>query len=146
MDPSDSLKRLEKYAEENDIDTSDPGYIEYREALEKHVSNLSTNTYGDCEVTFTYQDRSIVDCSNMIFCKPEDIITEQANRVGVKVIDGCETGDCKKCLGILEKGNVKDEKRHLLTQEEIDAGYVVTCGSKARSKYIQIRVDQEFTP
>tara|TARA_B100000085_G_C18081048_1_gene325040 strand:+ start:62 stop:496 length:435 start_codon:yes stop_codon:yes gene_type:complete len=139
MDP---LERLNKFVEENDIDTSDPGYIEYRDALIKYHESLSTNTYGDCEVTFTYQDHHITEYSNMIFCKPEDIITDQAAKCGISLISNCESGDCKKCLGILEKGHVKDEKKHLLTDEEIDAGYVVTCGVKARSKFVQIRVDQ----
>tara|TARA_B100000035_G_scaffold312205_1_gene323180 strand:+ start:768 stop:1250 length:483 start_codon:yes stop_codon:yes gene_type:complete len=144
----DPVGRLKQFAIDNDIDTSDPGYIEYLEALEKYYAeqnaNTCTNTYGDCEVTFAYKNYDVGDHGSMIFCKPDEIISEVAEKCDVKLFGKCQTEeDCKKCIGILEKGNVKDEKRHLLTNEQIDAGYVVLCGSKPRSKFIQIRVNTD---
>lgn len=146
MDSWDPVGKLKKFAVDNDIDTSDPGYIEYLEALEKYyaeqIANTCTNTYGDCEVTFAFKDHGVQEHGVMVFCKPDDIVSEVAEKCGVELFGKCQTEeDCKKCIGILEKGNVKDEKRHLLTNQQIDAGYVVLCGSKPRSKFIQIRVD-----
>ena len=149
MKAFDPVGKLKKFAIDNDIDTSDPGYVEYLEALEKYqeekLESLSYNTYGDCEVTFAYKDHDVSDHGVMIFCKPNDIIADIARKCHVDLGGSCETDeDSKKLIGILEKGNVKDEKRHLLTNKQIDAGYVVLCGAKPRSKFIQIRVDTDF--
>tara|TARA_B100000085_G_C18160118_1_gene357065 strand:- start:9 stop:461 length:453 start_codon:yes stop_codon:yes gene_type:complete len=142
----DPVQNLILWAEENDIDTDDPGYIEYLEALKEYDSKRCRNTYGDCEVTFGFGNTALEERRTMIFCKPEDIITEVANTCGLKIKTGCESGDCKQCLGRLESGNVKDEKKHLLSEEEIAAGYVVTCGTKLRSKYVTIRLESQPDP
>jgi ferredoxin len=146
LEPVDPVQNLIDWAKENDIDTDDPGYIEYLEALKEYESKRCWNTYGDCEVTFGFGNTDFEDKRATIFCKPDEIITEVANTCGWKIETGCKSGKCKKCVGRLISGNIKDEKKHLLTEDEIASGLIVTCGTKLRSKYVTIRLESQPNP
>tara|TARA_E500000331_G_scaffold180128_1_gene173462 strand:+ start:275 stop:814 length:540 start_codon:yes stop_codon:yes gene_type:complete len=134
----DPLAALEKRCRDEGFDLTDPGYIEYYNAVKEYLENRCTNTYGDCEVTFIYKDDvwSEEDGGEpktvMIFVKPDEIISEIAKKCIVNIPE--------EDLGILIDGNIKDTKKDTLTKEQIDEGYCVLSGVKPRSKYVKIAI------
>ena len=134
---ADILMRLEKRCRDDGFDLTDPGYIEYYNAVKEYLENRCTNTYGDCEVTFIYKDDILENSqeprSEMIFVKPDEIISD----IDSKCIVNLPEND----LGILISGNIKDTKKDTLTEEQIDQGYCVLSGVKPRSKYVSIAIE-----
>ena len=134
----DPLAALEKRCRDEGFDLTDPGYIEYYNAVKEYLENRCTNTYGDCEVTFIYKDdvwseeRGGEPKTEMIFVKPDEIISEIAKKCIVNIPE--------EDLGILIDGNIKDVKKDILTKEQIDEGYCVLSGVKPRSKYVKIAI------
>ena len=48
---------------------------------------------------------------------------------------------CGTCRALLVKGNVTMRRNYALEQEELDAGYVLTCQSLPRSDTITVDYD-----
>ena len=133
MEPLDAL---EKRCRDEGFDLTDPGYIEYYNAVKEYLENRCTNTYGDCEVSFLYKDdlqpNTREPKTQMIFVKPDQTVGSVAKACYVKLQPNA--------IGKLIDGNVKDTMKDTLTQEQIDDGYVVIDGVKPRSKYIKIEI------
>ena len=53
----------------------------------------------------------------------------------------CKGGVCGTCRALLVKGNVTMRRNYALEQEELDAGYVLTCQSLPRSDTITVDYD-----
>ena len=53
----------------------------------------------------------------------------------------CQGGACATCIGRLISGNTKMQQNHILTDEEIDDGLVLTCQALPLSNSIYIDYD-----
>ena len=71
----------------------------------------------------------------------EDSILEAAHKIGVDVPFACKGGVCCTCKAKVLEGSVHMDVHYGLEQEEIDAGYVLTCQSHPTSEKVIISFD-----
>ncbi len=53
----------------------------------------------------------------------------------------CEGGACATCIGRVISGNTKMEQNHILTDDEVDEGLVLTCQALPLSDSVYIDYD-----
>ena len=68
-------------------------------------------------------------------------LLDGAQRVRPDLPFACKGGVCGTCRALLVKGNVTMRRNYALEQEELDAGYVLTCQSLPRSDTITVDYD-----
>jgi ring-1,2-phenylacetyl-CoA epoxidase subunit PaaE len=72
---------------------------------------------------------------------PETSILDAALRVRSELPFSCRGGMCATCKGSIEEGEVTMEKNYALTDEEVKAGYVLTCQTHPVSDRVVVRYD-----
>jgi len=74
--------------------------------------------------------------------QPRETLLQAALRSGVEFPNSCRVGGCGACKCKLAGGEVKEltETGYLLTEEELDEGYILACQSVPRSD-VQVEVD-----
>lgn len=71
----------------------------------------------------------------------ETSILDAALRVRSELPFSCKGGMCATCKGRIEEGEVTMEKNYALIDEEVEAGYVLTCQSHPVSDRVVVRYD-----
>jgi ferredoxin len=69
-------------------------------------------------------------------------ILEVAEQQGLALPYSCRTGVCSVCTGRLTEGTVNQDKGTILTEEQQEAGFILTCIAYPRSN-CTIRTEQE---
>lgn len=69
-------------------------------------------------------------------------ILEVAEQQGLSLPYSCRTGVCSVCTGRLTEGTVNQDKGTILTEEQQEAGFILTCIAYPRSN-CTIRTEQE---
>ena len=54
----------------------------------------------------------------------------------------CQGGICSACLAKLDKGSVKMDNNQILTDDEIQEGYILSCQSRPTSDEVIINYDE----
>lgn len=54
----------------------------------------------------------------------------------------CQGGVCSTCLAKLNKGSVKMDNNQILTDDEIEDGYILTCQSRPTSDEVEVNYDE----
>ena len=75
-----------------------------------------------------------------ISVKGNDYILETALDADINMPFSCQGGICTSCRGKLISGNIKMDDPDGLSDEEIEAGYVLTCVSLPVSKDVKIEM------
>jgi ring-1,2-phenylacetyl-CoA epoxidase subunit PaaE len=70
-----------------------------------------------------------------------DTVLEAALQQGADLPFSCKGGVCSTCKARLMEGRVDMDTNYALEQEEVDAGYILTCQSHPRSEKIVIDFD-----
>jgi len=70
-----------------------------------------------------------------------DSILDAALHGGADLPFACKGGVCCTCKAKLESGEVEMEVNYGLEQEEIDAGYILTCQSHPTTKKVKVNFD-----
>jgi ferredoxin len=71
-------------------------------------------------------------------CKEDQLILNAALAGGVSLPFGCRMGSCGMCVGRIVEGTVERVEQLILTDEQVEQGYVPLCKSMPRSNLVII--------
>ena len=70
-----------------------------------------------------------------------DTVLETARRGGLNPPFSCEAGNCATCMAHLDTGSVTMRANNILTAEDLDDGFVLTCQSVPTSAELTVNYD-----
>ena len=71
----------------------------------------------------------------------EENILEAAQRTGADLPYACKGGVCSTCRAHLEEGEVEMAVNYALEEDEVAAGYILTCQAYPKSKHVKVNFD-----
>ncbi len=92
---------------------------------------------GTVSVTFTVDGRA-----STTRMRPETSILDAALRVRGELPFSCKGGMCASCKARVLEGSVEMDKNYALTEEDLAAGFVLTCQSHPTSGSVVVDFDQ----
>ncbi len=70
-----------------------------------------------------------------------ETVLEAALKAGVDAPFSCRSAICSTCMAQLVEGKVEMEMNHVLTDEELEEGFIVTCQSHPTTDKVKISYD-----
>ena len=69
-------------------------------------------------------------------------ILDEALSNGIDVPYSCQGGICSTCLAKIDKGSVEMDNNQILTDDEVEDGYILTCQARPTSDEVEVSYDE----
>ncbi len=134
--PGDMIEKIEKYLLSLHIVSSciHKEYFSSPEATKK-VSE-SINLLGESQIIVTLKGEE-----HSLHIKNDALILDALVAAKLDPPYSCTSGACSTCMAKVTAGSVKMDACYALEEDEIDAGYILTCQARATSKEIRLTFD-----
>ena len=76
-----------------------------------------------------------------IECPDDKFILEAAEDNNIELPYSCRAGSCSTCLGKVTEGNAVMVKNSILTDQEVNEGFILTCQAHPTTPKISIDYD-----
>lgn len=97
---------------------------------------LSENHEGDTTITITLDDET----QTFVMSKKQSVLEAVLDK-GLDAPFSCQGGICSTCIARLKKGKVEMRNNQILTDEELEEGFVLTCQSHPTTPTLEVDYD-----
>ena len=79
---------------------------------------------------------------NQFSMNDDGYILEEGLSNGYDMPHSCQGGICSTCLAKINKGSVEMDNNQILTDDEVEDGYILTCQARITSDEVEISYDE----